>query len=477
MTSFTESTITADPAPAAISTYYRANYAGSGNFTLPSIGLSAGNWVFVKQEATNTLTVVGTVDGVAGSFLLTQYQSYWFIWNGTSWDAAMSYSPAGAIPLNTLGAPTGSVNLNSEKIVNLLPGAANTDAANVEQLPSTTTVSSTGTFTPTITGTYEVTLVGGGGGGGGGGTPSGSALTDQMGGLGGSQGESKTQLISLTAASVYNIIIGAAGSGGAGGAAAGHTGTNGSPGGPTLFSSGQSTTFNGTNNTALSSLGTLAVVSNAGMPSSGSGLIQVTSGTGSLNSVQQFSYTGLGTNTLTGCTYVGQQSSTVQTGNFVLVGSTQMISAPGAGGQGGTTNVTAVTIGAASGYAMGFTELAASVGYGAGPGSGGGYFNQNLVMPAGGAVGKGAGGGQAGEPAGGGNGGTGGFPGSFTYAQQILPAGGNSSASGGNAPNALSTDWGAGGGGGGGTRAITVSVGGNGGNGGPGVAIIVGPLV
>ena len=156
-----------------------------------------------------------------------------------------------------------------------------------------------------------------------------------------------------------------------------------------------------------------------------------------------------------------------------------MVVAPGSGGAGGTTNVTAAN-GANAGpaYALGFTETAFANSITApSPGAGGGYLGVNLVMPGGGAVGKGAGGGQAGEPAGAGNGGTGGFPASFTYAQQILPAGGNSSASGGNAPNALSTDWGAGGGGGGGTRAITTSTGGNGGNGGPGVAIIIGPLV
>lgn len=82
---YVTSTVTSDPNPASVGTYYRTNYAGSGNFTLPSSGLSAGDWVYVKQVANNTLSIVGTVDGNS-SFTLILYQSYLFIYNGTNWD-------------------------------------------------------------------------------------------------------------------------------------------------------------------------------------------------------------------------------------------------------------------------------------------------------------------------------------------------------------------------------------------------------
>ncbi len=83
---YTTSTITADPNPGVVGTYYRANYAAAGNFTLPSTGLTTGQWVMVKQVAANTLTIVGTVDGNA-SYTLVQYDSVTFVWNGTNWDA------------------------------------------------------------------------------------------------------------------------------------------------------------------------------------------------------------------------------------------------------------------------------------------------------------------------------------------------------------------------------------------------------
>ena len=81
---YTLSTVTADPAPAVIGTYYRTNYAGNGNFTLPTTP-ATGSWVMVKQVANNTLSIVGTVDGNA-AFTMVQFQSYLFIYNGTNWD-------------------------------------------------------------------------------------------------------------------------------------------------------------------------------------------------------------------------------------------------------------------------------------------------------------------------------------------------------------------------------------------------------
>lgn len=78
------STITADPNPGVVGTYYRTNYALSGNFTLPS-SPATGSAIMVKQIANNTLTIIGTVDGSTG-FFLSQYQSFLFIYNGTTWD-------------------------------------------------------------------------------------------------------------------------------------------------------------------------------------------------------------------------------------------------------------------------------------------------------------------------------------------------------------------------------------------------------
>ena len=84
---FTTVTANSDPNPATVGTYYRLNY--SGNFTLPSAGLSVGDWLLVKLVASSsTISIVGTVDGNASFTISTQYVSYWFIWNGTNWDIA-----------------------------------------------------------------------------------------------------------------------------------------------------------------------------------------------------------------------------------------------------------------------------------------------------------------------------------------------------------------------------------------------------
>lgn len=82
---YTLSTITADPAPGVVGTYYRANYAASGNFTLPT-SPATGSWIKIKQIANNTLSIVGTVDAIT-TFSITQYDSVELIYNGTTWDA------------------------------------------------------------------------------------------------------------------------------------------------------------------------------------------------------------------------------------------------------------------------------------------------------------------------------------------------------------------------------------------------------
>ena len=79
-------TVTADPNPGVIGTFYRINYAGNGNFTLPS-SPAIGSWITVKQISNHTTTFVGTIDGNAG-FTITQFVSVQLIYNGTSWDAS-----------------------------------------------------------------------------------------------------------------------------------------------------------------------------------------------------------------------------------------------------------------------------------------------------------------------------------------------------------------------------------------------------
>ena len=230
----------------------------------------------------------------------------------------------------------------------------------------------------------------------------------------------KTQTLTLAAATTYNIITGAAGTGGAGGAAAGNPGTNGNPGGATVFSSGESTTFNGTPGTALSSLGTLAVVSNAGMPTSGSGLIYTAISGAAANGWQQFSYTGLGTNTLTGCTYVGPQNSTVPASAPVLAGSQDNDCCSRRGGNqwaGQHYWSFAAAPNATSGlYGGGFAGPPTGLPFvDVGAGCGGTWSLTSQTLPAPGGIGAGAGGGQAGQCAGGALGGVGGRPGSFSY--------------------------------------------------------------
>jgi hypothetical protein len=57
---------------------------------MPTSGLAAGNWIWVKQEANNTLTFASaTIDGDSGYALTTQYQSVLLIYSGSgsAWDA------------------------------------------------------------------------------------------------------------------------------------------------------------------------------------------------------------------------------------------------------------------------------------------------------------------------------------------------------------------------------------------------------
>ena len=85
LTSYPTSTITADPNPGVVGTYYRINYAGNGNFTLP-VAPATGSWILVKQISAHTTTFVGTIDGNTG-FTITSLVSVLLVYNGTTWDA------------------------------------------------------------------------------------------------------------------------------------------------------------------------------------------------------------------------------------------------------------------------------------------------------------------------------------------------------------------------------------------------------
>jgi hypothetical protein len=80
------STITADPNPGVKGTYYRANYAATANFTLPTSPIT-GSWIKIKNvSTTSTVDVVGTVDG-GTSFTIPPLGSNELVYNGTNWDA------------------------------------------------------------------------------------------------------------------------------------------------------------------------------------------------------------------------------------------------------------------------------------------------------------------------------------------------------------------------------------------------------
>jgi len=95
--------------------------------------------------------------------------------------------------------------------------------------------SATGTFIPTVTGYYLVTLLGAGASGGGGGSPSSNIA--QLGGVGGAAGMFSEQVVQLVAGVSYTATIGAINaSRPAGAAAGGNPGGAPRPGGASSFS-------------------------------------------------------------------------------------------------------------------------------------------------------------------------------------------------------------------------------------------------
>ena len=86
VSAYTLSTITADPNPGVKGTYYRFNYAATGNFTLPT-SPTTGAWIKIKNVSTTaTCNIVGTVDGIT-TFTIPPLGANEFVYNGTSWDA------------------------------------------------------------------------------------------------------------------------------------------------------------------------------------------------------------------------------------------------------------------------------------------------------------------------------------------------------------------------------------------------------
>ena len=98
-----------------------------------------------------------------------------------------------------------------------------------------TTITTTGTFTPAVSGWYLVEMLGAGGSGGGGGTSaSGTAL--QTGGAGGGAGMYTQQMLYLTAGATYTATVGVKNATRpTGGAAGGNAGVAGKPGAASSF--------------------------------------------------------------------------------------------------------------------------------------------------------------------------------------------------------------------------------------------------
>lgn len=193
-------------------------------------------WVVKTDSSANAVTVApsaGIVNGAATFVISDQYQCYGFIGNGTNVDVVSGFSSASEITLDQFGAAAANVSMGSNRLVSVAAAVAGTDAATLDQLAGVTVYTTSGTFTPSVSGLYMIACVAGGGGGGGGGSA--STGIAQSGGGGGAQGEVKTQIQSLVALTAYTCTIGAGGAGGTGGAAGGHAGQAGTQGGTTTF--------------------------------------------------------------------------------------------------------------------------------------------------------------------------------------------------------------------------------------------------
>ena len=137
----------------------------------------------------------------------------------------------GISPETNAGANLGSATQRWQKLfVNEVDAGAQVNGA----FNKNVTYTSSGSFTAPVTGTYRITLVGGGGGGSGAGTVSGVHFA----GAGGGQGGVFEFYETLVAGTSYSYTIGAGGTGGAAGSATNGTGDSGTAGGNTEITIG-----------------------------------------------------------------------------------------------------------------------------------------------------------------------------------------------------------------------------------------------
>lgn len=177
-------------------------FAGSSNLTFNS---ATGTLTALNLALTNALPVAY---GGTGSTTSTG-----------SGAVVLATSPTinGVTLTGTAVAPTQAANDNSTKIAT----TAYVDNALRLQSPRFQAFTSNGTFTPTVSGTYKITIVGGGGGGG-------STLNspDWVAGAGGGGAGATTVLFaSLTASTPYAVVVGPGGATGPLGGGSGTAGT------------------------------------------------------------------------------------------------------------------------------------------------------------------------------------------------------------------------------------------------------------
>jgi hypothetical protein len=238
----------------------QANNAAGGiaGGTPITVSNAAGALTYVIKTDSSTNAVVvapsaGTINGASTFSITGQWQSYAFQGDGSNVRVLTGYSPATDITLDQLGAAAAPVSMGGFNFTNLLQAITAGQAATVGQTAG-------GAMPFVVTGCVWTAIA--------------SSLGAQL-----TAGTVMINGILLTVAAV-----------------------------------GVTTTFNGTNGTALSALGTLPVASVANVPTSGTGTIVSSGGTGTVT------WTGVSGSTLTGCTYSRTGTDTVASGAAVVLG-------------------------------------------------------------------------------------------------------------------------------------------------------------